>query len=334
MKKVLTTILVSLAATISSYASSQVIKDLNNAPVAILTDTKNVFVVTPNSISILKKGILTNQLSTPSNVNGAIIKDNKIWAATLDGIVVYDISNGIKESKKLLSNTRISTLDIDKHGRIWAAAPLKGAYLQESNTDSFTLKLNAIGCYALQCTADSNVWIGSSVGLYRLNENDFSYTRYAEEGYSGYELPDNIVERLYKDDQSNIWVIMPDNISFKSSKNYNGEIPSYAYIGDKSNTIKTIIPMPQTSYLFVTEKSISFLPSSSLNEHHHGGTSEVFTEENIQAYALTPKQLQTPSALINEPIIDAEKSKSYIYFVTAKGGWRVKEKDLIKKILK
>src|SRR5690606_36803796 len=99
------------------------------------------------------------------------------------------------------------------------------------------------GILTLAATQDSNVWIGTNVGLYKMSLKDYSTIRYAEEGYSGYELPDNIIEQLYEDPFSNIWVVMPDNISFKRGNNYTGENPTYNFIGVKNNKIYSITPI-------------------------------------------------------------------------------------------
>lgn len=296
----------------------------------LLPTGKEVLFVQENRISILEGKTLRPLISDVGTINDAVVKGNELWIATQDGLKIADKSSG--QVKRIAFNhKRISALDKDVYGRIWIATTLEGVYMQSG--DSFTLKLNTNGAHALVCTEDSAIWVGTSVGLYRLAAANFALTRYAEEGYSGYELPDNIVERLFKDERSNIWVLMPDNISFKSSTHYNGEIPSYTYVGDKYNEIHTIVPLAGNSFLFTTAKGLFFLPSNALKEEHqHDGQMEVHNNAGVQAYVLTAEQLYRPGSLQKEPVLFAGKVNKDIYFLTAKGGWKVAEKKLVKSI--
>lgn len=331
MKKILLSLAtISLLQSVSAVAADKIVSNFNFVPTAVCSNEKYTFVVKNNQIFQLKKDVLSKVVESNTSFNDAVVYNNQLWAATQSGIQVYDINKGYAQSKHLLENKRVSQLTVDQHNRLWAALPLLGAYMKKDN-DSFEVKVNAMGCYSIESTKDSSVWVGTSIGLYKLNESDFKYTRYAEEGHSGHELPDNIVEKLYKDDQSNVWVVMPDNISFKSSKNYSGEIPSYAFVGDKENNIRNIIPLPKSSFLFVTDKSISLLASSELESHNHYQTEEVLTAHNAKAFGLNAEQLSAPNLLRNEPVLYAEKSNSKIYFITSKGAWSVSESAIIKK---
>lgn len=298
----------------------------------LLPAGNEVLFVRENGISVLEGKSIRPLISDAGTINDAVVKGNELWIATQDGLKIVD-RNSRQVKRTVFSHKRISALDKDVYGRIWIATALEGVYMESG--DSFALKLNTNGAHALICTEDSAIWVGTSVGLYRLGATNFALTRYAEEGYSGYELPDNIVERLFKDEQSNIWVLMPDNISFKSSTHYNGEIPSYTYVGDKYNEIRTIVPLAQHSYLFTTAKGLFFLPSNALREEHqHDAQTEIHSNAGAQAYVLTSGQLCRPVSLQNEPVLFAGKVNKDIYFLTAKGGWKVAEKKLMKSILK
>lgn len=300
-----------------------------NTPVKIMSFNKQTLLVGSKTVELIRKDRPLTIIEPAATISDATIDGNDLWLGTDKGVKVYDL-NDYKLKQTYFPSTRISAVAIDAFKRIWVAASLKGVYLKDN--DSFINKVSIAGIYSLVCTADSNIWVGTNVGLYRIAGNDFKTTRYAEEGYSGYELPDNIVERLYKDEHSNIWVVMPDNISFKSNARYQGEIPSYAYVGDKHNTVRTIVPVAGSSYIFVTEKGLFFLPSSSIKEDHHAKGGEVFTAENAQAFVLDLKQLNVPAKLSEYPVTYAEKVGDELYFITAAGGWRVKEKDLVKRI--
>lgn len=316
----------------SVYAKELFFPVLKGVPIKVLPAGKQTLLINESTVSLLNKQALHTLIDSIGLIADASLHDKELWLATNDGVKVFGTED-YQLKHEFFKGKRISALGKDVYNRMWVATSLEGIYMQNSK-DNFETKLTINGAYSLMCTADSNIWVGTNVGMYRLAAKDFSVTRYAEEGYSGYELPDNIVEHLYKDDQSNIWVVMPDNISFKSSTHYQGEIPSYAYIGDKNNEIRTIVPLQKMSYLFVTEKGIFLLPSLALKEEHEHGSSEVFTGHETQAFDLSNKQLGTPEALKGQPVLYAEKANEDIYFITASGGWRIKEKDLIKRMLK
>ncbi|RYZ41160.1 MAG: hypothetical protein EOP49_29075, partial [Sphingobacteriales bacterium] len=219
------------------YARDFFFRAPEGTPVKVLNAGKQTLLVNNGSVSIFEKHDLRTLIDSVGNITDALIDGKDLWLATNTGVKVYNTAD-YKLKQTYFPGKRISALGQDVYKRMWVATNLEGVYMQTK--DSFETKLAINGAYSLMCTADSNVFIGTNVGLYRLAAKDFTVTRYAEEGYSGYELPDNIVEHLYKDEQSNVWVIMPDNISFKSSTHYQGEIPSYSYIGDKHNEIKTI----------------------------------------------------------------------------------------------
>jgi len=302
-----------------------------NAPVKLLSFNKQTLFVGTRTVSLIRKDKLVTIIEQAATISAATIDGNDLWLGTDKGVQVYDL-NDYKLKQTYFPSTRISGVATDAFNRIWVATSLKGVYMKHN--DSFINKVNISCVYALECTADSNIWVGTNIGLYRIAGSDFKTTRYAEEGYSGYELPDNIVEKLYKDESSNIWVIMPDNISFKRSARYQGEIPTYAYVGDKQNAVKAIVPVAGSAYVFVTEKGLFFLPAASIKDEHDNHGSEVFTADNAQAFALTPKQLSIPEKLISSPVTYAGKAGGELYFITAEGGWRIKEKELIKRIAK
>lgn len=317
---------------IKSQAKGNAFSVAKGKPVKVIQTGKQTFLVNENGVSWLQKETPGLVIKPEGGITDAFVLKDELWLATSMGVKVYNIKD-FKETKHYFTGKRISAMSNDPTGKVWVATHLDGVYSQLS-ADSFEQKLNVVGTYALRCTADSNVWIGTNVGMYRINTNDLKITRYAEEGYSGYELPDNIVERLYDDEQSNIWVLMPDNISFKSGEHYQGEIPSYAYVGDRNNEIKTIVSLKKTSYLFVTQKGVYLLPSATLKEEHEHGTSEIFSTHQTQAFSLKGTQIGAPDNLLSEEVIFAEKAGGEIYFITAKGGWKIKEKELVKRMLK
>jgi hypothetical protein len=300
-------------------------------PVHILDDQKQVLLVTDKTVSVIGKTPAT-VITGAGQINDALVSGAELWLATNDGLKVFG-GKDFKAGKQYFSGKVINAIGKDVYNRVWVATAQDGVYLQVAR-DSFEQKLNISTVYSLVCTPDSNVWIGTNIGMYHVSATDFNMQRYAEEGYSGHELPDNIVERLYKDEGSNVWVLMPDNISFKSSSNYAGEIPSFGFVGEQRNSIAAIVPLQQKSYLFITGKGVVLLPSSSLKEESHQHNSEIFAAHDTKAFALTGTQLGSPEPLKNSPVVFAEKSGGDVYFLTAAGGWKVKEKQLLQLMMK
>jgi hypothetical protein len=127
------------------------------------------------------------------------------------------------------------------------------------------------------------------VGLYKLNRKANSWQRYAEEGYSGYEIPDNIVENLFCDLHNNIWVIMPDEFAFIRSNDYDGHIPGFRNMATQDFQLKFITEIISYQYIFVTSKGIFLMPNSPAE--HSEGQHEVKAGPEQKMYLLTNKQL-------------------------------------------
>ncbi len=274
-------------------------------PIHVLSDNRQAYLVTVQGVSLIDNEKATAVITGAGQIHDALMLDNELWLATGDGLKVFS-NKDFKPTRNYFKGKAIHAIGTDVYKRLWVATAYDGVYLQAAR-DSFRQQLNISTVYSLVCTADSTVWIGTNIGMYHVSANDFNMTRYAEEGYSGHELPDNIVERLYKDDASNVWVLMPDNISFKSSNHYAGEIPSFGFVGEQRNNIAAIVPLQQTSYLFVTGKGVILLPSASLKEESHQHNSEIFAAHDTKAFALTATQLGSPESLKDSPVLFAEK---------------------------
>lgn len=301
-------------------------------PVKVLDQDKKTYVIRRSSIDIIQgKSILKPVIHPDASVNDAAIRKQELWLATDRGIYVYDLNN-YQLLYQYFNQQKITAVATDINNEIWVGTFLNGVY-KHSSKDSFEQKLNVTAVYTLLCTPDSNTYIGTNIGLYKMNIFSGQTTRFAEEGHSGYELPDNIVEQLFKDDYSNIWVIMPDNISFKSSKSFNGEIPSYAFVGDKSNKIINIMGIRNKAFLIATQKSIALLPAGSIeHDHHHAHSDEIFSRQNTHAFSINMDKLKAPESLKSEPVTYVGKVKENIYFFTDKGYWKTSEKNVLKQL--
>ncbi len=270
--------------------------------------------------------------SVPATATAARVQNGQVWVATASGLYRFDPSIPEKTFPVLFSGQPISALALDSSNHLWAGVTYQGAYRQETD-DSFALKLQIPAISSVVAAAgDTNVWVGTNVGLYRMGIHHFTTTRYAEEGYSGYELPDNIVEKLFQDAAGNVWVLMPDHLSFKKSSRATGELPTFAFLGDRTNDIYAIQGVGSDWYLFCTRKGLSFMPAHPLEDDHVHPTTEVYSSEGLEARALTNQQLNVPESWQSEPVTQVFKSGRTYWFITPKGGWSVPEKKLRKKL--
>lgn len=302
-----------------------------DAPIKVIGEAGNMYVVRDHSVEqVDKKGRGKAILSSLPVINDAETMNGEIWVATAQGLQVYDGKSFLLK-RTFFEGDKIIAVAKDAEQKIWAATALNGVFRQ-GGPNGFEQKLDVMVTNAMVCTADSNAYIGTPIGLYKINVATGHVTRFAEEGHSGYELPDNIVERLYKDGRSNVWVVMPDHIAFKSNGRYKGELPSYSFIGDKGNAIRNVIGLEDGSYLFATRKGLALLPSTALQDahHHHGGMNEVFQEHGARALSLTASQAGAPDGLSGRPVEYVAKQGGDIYFFTADGHWKTKERRLLK----
>lgn len=299
-----------------------------NTSTSILFNGKKTYVISDGQLfEPAKKNTLKSVLDFGQQANASLVKGSELWIATDKGVKIYDLENQVLLRSKF-QDTAVAGLAVDAEEKVWVATTFKGVF-RETAQDKFEKKLNAINNYCIVATADKNVYVGTNLGLYQIPlEENSQVIRYAEEAHSGHGLPDNIVENLYADTASNLWVMMPDNVSFKKSDNYDGEIPTFSFVGEKENNIYKVLGLNNENYLFITSKGVLLLPSSSLRAHAHGD--EVFSGQDTNAILLNIKAISKPGHLADSPVLYAEKNKDKIYFYTANGIWKISENDIFK----
>ncbi|MGM5630705.1 hypothetical protein O2K51_07345 [Apibacter raozihei] len=290
--------------------------------------SKKYVVYESEIFEIDKKGELKSLIKFPDKVYKALLVQDHLWLGTDSGAQVFDIHTLTKLKEEFISD-KIVDLTLDAEGEIWLVSLFKGVYRQNM-AHVFEKMLDVITNYCITATPDGNIYVGTNLGMYNLSLKKSGFIRYAEEAHSGNGLPDNIVESLYSDNDSNVWIVMPDNIAFKKSDNYLGEIPTFSYVGNKENKLYKIVGIKDQSYLFITQQGIMLLPSGSLKEHSHND--EVFSGHDTNAFQLTNEFLGAPSSLHSEPVLFAESDGKQIYFFTQKGIWELSEKKLVKKL--
>jgi ligand-binding sensor domain-containing protein len=214
--------------------------------------------------------------------------NDTVWIGTEKGLYAFALKAGtIADVNALPPTLNISKLKAAADGSLWIASKNDGLWKLKNGRAEKLLDISPL--YALEISPDSCIWVGSNVGLYKWNKKTGNWLRYAEEGYSGYEIPDNIVENLFSDLHNNMWVIMPDEFAFIRSQNSDAHVPGFRNISAQDFELKYITEMGMGYYVFVTSKGIFLMPHHPA-EHDHA-RQEIKTATEQKMYQLNNKQL-------------------------------------------
>ena len=224
--------------------------------------------------------------------------------------------------KKLDTNLpSFSGLAIDSYGIIWVYSPFGGVYSLQRDENKFLSRLTAPVVNDLKVSADSCIYAATNVGLFRYNAKQNIWIKYAEEGIGGYEMPDNIIESILIDTKSNVWVIMPEHISFIGYGNRDEvHVPSFDYLGDKETKLMGINNF-RSGYLMITTKGVLFLKTMKEGESQ----SEVHTSNAQTAFLLSGKDIETPLDFKNQLVKFAGKNGKTNYLFTDMGYWVIND---------
>jgi ligand-binding sensor domain-containing protein len=256
--------------------------------IKILPSGRKEYIFTKHNISVQKNDKQIFLCTVKSEIQDAVQYHDTMWIGTTEGLYIYSIKTGVLQRSALFSdNLNISKIKIDPEGSFWIASINNGLWRFKQGKAEKLLDVSPV--YSLEISNDSVIWAGSNVGLYKLNRKANSWQRYAEEGYSGYEIPDNIVENLFCDLHNNIWVIMPDEFAFIRSNDYDGHIPGFRNMATQDFQLKFITEIISYQYIFVTSKGIFLMPNSPAE--HSEGQHEVKAGPEQKMYLLTNKQL-------------------------------------------
>ena len=210
---------------------------------------------------------------------------------------------------------------VDKRRIIWVSSDFGGVYSLSLTMDSMFLRLMTPVINDINTTADSCFYVATNIGLYKYIPNQNAWIKYNEEALSGYEMPDNIMEKIMVDNASNIWVLMPDNISFlKFGEYHEVHIPSFQYLGDKETRLLSVNTY-KMGYILATTKGILYLKEI----HHDESENEVHRTKNETALLLPNNELKTPKINQDQQIIYIGKNKKSTYLFTKKGYWVIKD---------
>ena len=267
--------------------------------VKILPQEKKDFIFTKHQISERRNEKSVLLTSVKSVITDAVEYKDTLWVGTSEGLYKYSLRNETLEQCKLISsNLNITKIKKDAAGVLWVASINDGLWRIKDSEAQKVLDVSPV--YALEISKDTTVWAGTNVGLYKLKNLSNAWQRYAEEGYSGYEIPDNIVENLFCDAHNNTWVIMPDEFAFIRSNTAEEHVPGFRNISAQDFELKYITEIFPDQYLFVTSKGIFLMPNSP-HEHGHDGH-EIKSGPEQKMYLLTNKQLLLTETLDTKQI--------------------------------
>jgi hypothetical protein len=227
--------------------------------------------------------------------------------------------------KKLLPAVKFETVHIDEANGIWLSNQFNGLY---TLTDGKLInRLNVPVINEVKLSADTCIWVGTNLGLYKYTEKLNSWQKYSEEALGGYDMPDNIVEHIYPDKAGAAWVTMPAYISYVAKGEQEDEIPSFNYLGD-AQTQLLHVQLLKKGYLMATNKGIIYL--SRVLNHKHATGEEIHTQDRDNTgIHLSSPSLHTPNELLHETVVYVGKDKNTLYLLTQKGYWTIAEKKII-----
>ena len=238
-------------------------------PVALLHAGRTTYLVTEHSVLRLEGQhfVRKQQLSQPIQC-AALAADTALWLGTRAGVQSMNTAS-FKTHPLSLPGTdaapSITAVFRDARGAMWVGANGQGVFRWANN--AFTQELRTPAINGGVATADSSVWIATSIGLSRKQGPE--WTRYNEEGVANHEIPDNIVEKLLPDNAGNLWVIMSDAICVFENNGQRGaaeeELPTVKFIGRPGNEVTGVATVPGAGRLFATAQGLLLLPNEPTN---------------------------------------------------------------------
>ena len=237
-------------------------------PVALLHAGKTTYLVTERSVFRLEGARFVRKAQAAQPIRCAALLDTALWLGTPAGVLRLNTAS-FRPHPVALPGTEaapdITALFRDARGGIWVGA--NGAGVFRWANGFFTQELHTPAINGGAATADSSVWIATSIGLSRKQGPE--WTRYNEEGVANREIPDNIVEKLLPDNAGNLWVVMSDAICvFEATGRHaeaEAELPTVKFLGRPGNELFGVASLPGTGRLFATADGLLLLPNEPVN---------------------------------------------------------------------
>ena len=233
-------------------------------PVALLHAGKATYLVTAHSVFRLEGTEFVRKRQFINPIWCATLSDTALWLGTQAGVLRLNTATYYPRPVVLPGPEAapgITALFRDARGAMWVGASGAGVFHWANGTFTQELKTPAIdGGVA---TADSSVWIATSIGLNR--KQGAEWMRYNEEGVANHEIPDNIVEKLLPDNAGNLWVVMSDAICVFENGGQRGaaeeELPTVKFIGRPGNEVTGVATVAGEGRLFATAQGLLLLPN-------------------------------------------------------------------------
>lgn len=234
-------------------------------PVALLHAGRTTYLVTAHSIFRLEGAAFVRKQQISPLIQCAALADTVLWLGTRTGVLRLNTGTFRPRPTTLPgpdATANITALFRDTRGSMWVGANGLGVFRWANNAFEQELHTPAINGGA--ATADSAVWIATSIGLSRKQGSEWA--RYNEEGVTNHEIPDNIVEKLLPDNAGNLWVVMSDAICVFESGGQRGaageELPTVKFIGRPGNEVTGVAAISGVGRLFATAQGLLLLPNA------------------------------------------------------------------------
>ena len=296
--------------------------------VKMLSVADKNFIITPEYILQIKKDKVTKTVRLPFICNDAAVFNDDIAIASDSGIVMYSVSrNTFKPYLREQWNKKTEYILTNALNQLWFSSMYEGAFLiRHDSIINSTIEAPAIYCIA--GTPDNNIWVGTNIGLYKIVSASMETQRYAEEGIEGYSIPDNLVEKLYPDSDSNIWAQLSETIVF-ISPNQDEDARAFDYIGDKENKILGVAKLQalKDGYLFATGKGIVFVKN--IEAFESKPVEEIHSSSEKKGVLLKNDAVRKPAEWKDLVIKNIYSDKHFTWFMTEQGVWRVKNRNLL-----
>ncbi|MGE5375596.1 MAG: two-component regulator propeller domain-containing protein, partial [Bacteroidota bacterium] len=180
-------------------------------------------------------GKVTHYLHDPKNPSGiaddnisAIIPDQNggLWIGTFGGLSHYDGNTGQfttyssdPNHPSSLSHNMVVSLYLDSGNHLWIGTwggglneldlndpthsdPRRASFTHYINNPEDVSSLSENSVWTIHQTADGNVWLGTQLGLNRLDPLTKKFTHYTEKQ----GLPNNVVLGILEDDRGDLWL--------------------------------------------------------------------------------------------------------------------------------
>jgi ligand-binding sensor domain-containing protein len=235
----------------------------HETPVALLTAGRQTLLVTEHSVLQLSGRQFVCKYQSVAPIQCALTADTAVWLGTRQGAVRLSTRQFRAQAVALpgpAEKASVTAVCRDAAGGIWLGALGYGVFRLANGRMEKALSVPTVS--AALVTADSSVWIGSTLGLNRFQHEQ--WTRYNEEGVANLEIPDNLVDKLLPDNTGNLWVIMSAGVSVfpGGGAAVPVELPTTSFIGRPGNEVFSVACVPGAGRVFATAMGLLLLPDA------------------------------------------------------------------------